>query len=185
MRPPHRWKQYGSWSPHAWYPSSPTEEKQLETYQKREEKTKPDARQHHKKNPDGIHIDPKGSTIYRNRAARHRKYRWQKQNIHGRKTRKNSNKLLDEITNQYTPGGWKEYLKETKIKYDITENTDEDDDNNTSTKEKILKAFKTRIEKEGENKSKIKSPRGPPRMNPGTAETLHASTRKNAGKYHI
>ena len=31
---------------------------------------------------------PKGSTIYRNRAARHRNYRWQKQNIHGRKTRK-------------------------------------------------------------------------------------------------
>ena len=73
-------------------------------------------------------------------------------------------------------------LEETKIKYDITENTNEDEANNTSPKEKILKAFKTRIEKEGENKSKIKSPRGPPRMDPGT---LHAPTRKNAGKYHI
>ena len=83
------------------------------------------------------------------------------------------------------PEGWKEYLEDTKIKYDINENTDEDEANNTSPKEKILKAFKSRIEKEGENKSKIKSPRGPPRMDPGTAETLHAPTRKNAVKYHI
>ena len=62
---------------------------------------------------------PKGSTIYRNRAAWPRNHRWQKQNIHGRKTRKNSNNWIDEITNQYTPGGWKEYLEETKIKYDL------------------------------------------------------------------
>ena len=73
----------------------------------------------------------------------------------GERLRKNSNNLLDEITNQDTPGGWKEYLEETKIKYDITDNTNEDEANNTSPKEKILKAFKTRIEKEGENKSKI------------------------------
>ena len=103
----------------------------------------------------------------------------------GERRGKNSNNLLDEITNQYTPGGWKEYLEETKIKYDITENTDEDEANNTSPKEKILKALKSRIEKEGEYKSKIKSPRWPPRMDPGTAETLHAPTRRNAGKYHI
>ena len=103
----------------------------------------------------------------------------------GERLGKNSDNLFDEIANQYTPCGWKEYLEETKIKYDITENTDEDEANNTSPKEKTLKAFKTRIEKEGENKSKIKSPRGPPRMDPGTAETLHAPTRKNAGKYHI
>ena len=65
-----------------------------------------------------------------------------------------SNNLLGEITNQDTPRGWKEYLEETKIKYD-TENTNEDEANNTSPNEKILKACKTRIEKGGENKSKI------------------------------
>ena len=32
----------------------------------------------------------------------------------GERLGKNSNNLLDEITNQYTPGGWKEYLEETK-----------------------------------------------------------------------
>ena len=104
----------------------------------------------------------------------------------GERLRKNSNNLLDEITNQDTPGGWKEYLEETKIKYDITDNTNEDEANNTSPKEKILKAFKTRIEKEGEKKEQNQlPPRGSPRMDPGTAETLHAPTRKNAGKYHI
>ena len=56
-----------------------------------------------------------------------------------------------------TAGGWKEYLEEMKIKYDITENTNEDEANDTSPKEKILKAFKTRIEKVGENKNKINS----------------------------
>ena len=76
----------------------------------------------------------------------------------GERIRKNSNNPLNGITNQDTPGGWKEYLEETKIKYDITENTNEDVANNTSPKEKILKAFKTRIKKEGENKSKINSP---------------------------
>ena len=74
----------------------------------------------------------------------------------GERLWKNSSSLLDEITNQCTPGGWNEYLEETKIKYDITENTTEDEANNTSSKENILKAFKTRIEKEGGgDKSKI------------------------------
>ena len=75
--------------------------------------------------------------------------------VMGENSKKNGNNLLDEITNQDTPGGWKEYLEETKIKYDITENTNKDEANNTIPKEKMLKAFKTRIEKEGENKSKI------------------------------
>ena len=83
----------------------------------------------------------KGSTIYRNRAAWHRNPRWQKQNVHGRKTRKNSNNLLDEINNQDTPGGWKEYLEKTKIKYDITENTNEDEAYDTSPKEKKTEAL--------------------------------------------
>ena len=73
----------------------------------------------------------------------------------GERLGKNSNNLLDEITIQYTSGGWKEYWGETKMKYDITENNNEDETNNARPKEKILKAFKNRIEKEGENKIKI------------------------------
>ena len=103
----------------------------------------------------------------------------------GERLGKNSNNLLNEITNQDTPEGWNEYVEGMKIKYDITENTNEDEANNTSPKEKILEVFKTRIEREAENTSKINCPRGPSNMGPGTAETLQAPTRKNAGKCHI
>ena len=67
-----------------------------------------------------------------------------------------SNNLLNEITNQDTPGGLKEYLEETKIKYDIVENTNEDEINNTRrTKGENTEGLKKRDRKKEINKSKF------------------------------
>ena len=74
----------------------------------------------------------------------------------GERLEKTSNNLLSEITNSHTPGWWKEYLEETKTKYEITGTTNGEGTNKTNPKGKILETFKTRIEKEGESKSKIK-----------------------------
>ena len=74
----------------------------------------------------------------------------------GERLEKNSNNLLNEITNSHTPRGWKEYLEETKTKYEITGTTNREGTDKTNPKGKILKTFKTRIEKEGESKSKVK-----------------------------
>ena len=65
----------------------------------------------------------------------------------GERRGKNSNNWIDEITNQYTPGGWKEYLEETKIKYDITENTDKDEANDTSPRRKYWRPLKPESKK--------------------------------------
>ena len=59
---------------------------------------------------------------------------------------KNSNNLLNDITNSHTPGGWKKYLEETKTKYEKTENTNGEATIKTNPKGKILETFKTRIE---------------------------------------
>ena len=110
-----------------------------------------------KKNTYDTHVNPKGErgTIYRNRAARHRNHWWQKQNNHRRKTRKQQQQPTQR-NNSHTPGGWKEYLEETKTKYEITGTTNGEEVNKTNPKGKILETFKTRIEKEGETKSEVK-----------------------------
>ena len=73
----------------------------------------------------------------------------------GERLEKTSNNLLNEITNSHTPGGWKEYLEETKTKYEITGTTNGEGTNKTNPKGKIHETFKTSIEKEGESKSKV------------------------------
>ena len=49
----------------------------------------------------------------------------------GERLEKTSNTLLNEITNFHTPGGCKQYLEETKTKYEITGNTNGKEANKT------------------------------------------------------
>ena len=75
----------------------------------------------------------------------------------GERIKKNGNQLLNEVTKNAVPGGWKELLRKTKEKYDVT---DEDLQKSKYTtrkdiNKKITAAFKRNTERNGENKSKI------------------------------
>ena len=106
----------------------------------------------------------------------------------GESMKKNGNQLLNEVTKSIVPGGWKELLKKTKEKYDVT---DEDLQKSEYTRKNINKKITaaclqknhgTEWREQVQNKLPLRRHR---RMDPKTAQIVHAPPRKNPGKYHI
>ena len=71
--------------------------------------------------------------------------------------KKNGNQPLNEVTKNRVPGGWKELLRKTKEKYDVTDEDLQKSEYTTrkNINKKITAAFKGITERNGENKSKI------------------------------